>query len=99
MNALRPSSLPFANARLALSYGEIATRAYALWQQERCPQGCDQEIWLKAERQLWSELRLEKAERDRIALADRRFAFNRGKVDLMGELDRRFPTGKATTSL
>ena len=87
-----------ADAGLVSSHEEIATRAEALWRKKGSPQGCDEEIWLEAERQLGADLRLE---RDRIALADPGFDFNRNSNDLMEELNERFPgqTGKETTSL
>lgn len=31
---------------------EIAARAHALWEEEGCPEGHDQEHWLAAEREL-----------------------------------------------
>ncbi len=30
----------------------IAARAYEIWQQNGCPEGCEQEHWLQAEREL-----------------------------------------------
>jgi hypothetical protein len=33
---------------------EIAARAHALWENEGCPDGHDQEHWLKADRELLS---------------------------------------------
>jgi len=30
----------------------IRERAYAIWQEAGCPQGCDQDHWLRAEREL-----------------------------------------------
>jgi hypothetical protein len=94
-DALSQSS---ANALAAPSHEEIATRAEALWRQRGCPQARDDEIWLEAERQLCNPPCLE---RDRIALADPRFDFNRKSDDLMSELEDRFPgqTGRETTSL
>jgi len=86
---------------LTPSHDEIATRAEALWREKGCPQGCDDELWLEAERQLCRSPDLEGKERGRIALADPRFDFNRKSDDLMEELKERFPgqTGKETTSL
>jgi len=87
----------------ALSHEEIAVRAEALWRERGCPQGCDEGIWLEAERQLPADRRQRFAsdERDRTALADPRFDFNRNSNDLMAEVNERFPgaTGKETTSL
>ena len=37
---------------MTLNYDEIARVAWGLWQAEGCPQGRDQEHWLKAEQQL-----------------------------------------------
>jgi hypothetical protein len=37
-----------------LSHDEIARQAYLLWEQRGCPQGCDVEFWLEAERQILS---------------------------------------------
>jgi hypothetical protein len=34
------------------THDEIARQAYELWQNRGCPDGCDAEIWLEAERQL-----------------------------------------------
>jgi hypothetical protein len=94
-------SSPSADAVLVPSHEEIATRAEALWREKGCPQGCDDEIWLEAERQLCRLPDLEGDERDRIALADPRFDFNQNGNDLMKELNERFPgqIGKETTSL
>lgn len=36
---------------------EIARRAYEIWLSEGCPHGCDQEHWLRAERELVGETR------------------------------------------
>ncbi|MCE0498172.1 MAG: DUF2934 domain-containing protein [Methylacidiphilales bacterium] len=95
------SSVSSAAVVLAPSHDEIATRAEALWREKGCPQGCDDELWLEAERQLCRSPAFEGEERDRIALADPRFDFNRKSDDLMEELNQRFPgqTGKETTSL
>ena len=97
-DTLSPSS---SNARLIPTHEEIATRAEALWQYKGCPQACDDEIWLEAERQLCRLPALEGDERARIALADPRFDFNQNDNDLMEELNERFPgqIGKETTSL
>jgi hypothetical protein len=103
MNSTDPDTLSPSSAsdKLAPSHEDIVTRAEALWRQKGCPQGCDEEIWLEAERELLRLLRLERDERDRMALADPRFAFNRENDDLMEQLNERFPgpTGKETTSL
>jgi hypothetical protein len=49
---------------------DIATRAESLWRQRGCPQGCDEEIWLEAERQLWLPLGFERNEGDHLTLND-----------------------------
>jgi hypothetical protein len=97
----RSSSVSAANAGLTPAHQEIASRAEALWREKGCPQGCDEKIWLEAEQELRRRLSLDGDERDKAALADFRFPFNRGGNDLMEELDERFPgsTGKETTSL
>ena len=94
------SSASSTGAGLTPSHEEVATRAEALWREKGCPQGCDEELWLEAERVLCRRSDPE-GERDRIALADPRFIFNRKSDDLMEELNERFPgqTGKETTSL
>jgi hypothetical protein len=101
--SVHPSSspTPSAGAVLAPTHEEIATRAEALWRQKGSPQGCDDELWLEAERDLRHSPAFEGEERDRIALADPRFDFNQKSDDLMEELNERFPgqTGKETTSL
>ena len=95
-----PSSAVSTGVRLTPSHEEIAMRAEALWREKGCPQGCDTEVWLEAERQFDRRPDPE-GERDRIALADPRLDFNRKSDDLMEELNERFPgqTGKETTSL
>jgi hypothetical protein len=40
-----------------LTHNEIAARARSLWTARGCPTGCDDEIWLDAERQLTAERR------------------------------------------
>jgi hypothetical protein len=95
-----PLPSPSANVGLDPSHDKIAARAEALWREKGYPQGCDEEMWLEAERQLRAELR-QRIERDERVLADPRFAFNRDRNDLMEELNERFPeqTGKEPTSL
>lgn len=72
-----------------------------LWRQKGCPQGCDEEIWLEAERELLRLRPLEPDERDKMEHADPALKFARIEDSLMGELDERFPEtkGKETTSL
>jgi Protein of unknown function (DUF2934) len=41
-------------SKLAPGREEIAARAHALWEEDGCPNGHDQEHWLKAERELQS---------------------------------------------
>lgn len=96
-----PSSTASGVAVKARSHDEIATRAAALWREKGCPQGCDDALWLEAERQLRRSPSFEEKERDRMALADPRFDLNRKSDDLMRELNERFPgkTGKETTSI
>jgi hypothetical protein len=96
-----PSSTSSVDAILASSHREIATRAETLWREKGCPQGCDNELWLEAERQLRHLPGPEGEIRNRITLADPRFDFNLKSDDLMEELNERFPgqTGKETTSL
>ena len=36
----------------APSHKDIAARAAKIWREKGCPRGCDDEIWLEAERQL-----------------------------------------------
>jgi hypothetical protein len=86
---------------LVPSHREIATKAESIWRKRGCPPACDEEIWLEAERQLCGRPDAAQRKRDRVALADPRFSFNRDRGDLMGELDNRFPgaTGRETTSL
>jgi hypothetical protein len=72
-------------AGLALSHGEIAARAEALWRQKGCPVACDDEIWLEAQRQL---------------LVGDNSPRSFDSDSIMAELDGRFPSsGRATTSL
>ncbi len=80
---------------------EIVARAEGLWRQKGCPEGCDEPVWLEAEKQLCGEQRHQRAQRDKVELADPRFAFNPKKGDLMQELNKRFPgpVGRETTSL
>jgi len=91
-SAIRPFPLSAASAKagFASSREEIAKRAEAIWREKGCPKGCDDEIWLEAERQL-----------GRTAAADPRSDFKRDSGDMMEELNERFPGpgGKETTSL
>jgi hypothetical protein len=51
-----PEAEPKAQAEAL--HQRIAVRAYALWEQEGCPHGCDIAHWLKAEAELaaaWNE--------------------------------------------
>ncbi len=83
------------------SHQEITARAEALWRGKGCPSGCDDEIWLEAERQLSHQRPLELNKAEVIGLADRRFKFNPAGDDITRELEERFPgpTGQETTSL
>lgn len=38
--------------RETVAHEEIARRAYELWEQDGCPEGCSERHWLEAERQL-----------------------------------------------
>jgi hypothetical protein len=38
--------------RETVAHEEIARRAYELWEQDGCPEGCSERHWLQAERQL-----------------------------------------------
>ena len=90
------------NARLTPSHEEIAIRAEALWREMGCPQGCDKQIWLAAERRLIRDLRLEKEEKDRRALLEQLSLLNHLRMDnVMEKLEELYPepTGKSTTSL
>jgi|SRR5580692_10939165 hypothetical protein len=97
-SAPAPSSV---SAQAIPSYGEIATRAEALWREKGCPPACDDEIWLEAEQQLFRQRRPEQDKRDVISNANPRFKIDEGNDNPMREFDERFsePTGKETTSL
>jgi hypothetical protein len=89
-------------AALAPSHSEIATRAEALWREMGCPQGCDKQIWLAAERDLCRQLRLERQESDRRALLEQLSLINNVKMeDVMEKLEELYPgqSGRETTSL
>jgi hypothetical protein len=93
---------PSANARLAPSHQEVAIRAEALWREMGCPQGCDKQIWLAAERRLCRDLRLEKEEKDRKALLEQLSLINQVRLDnVMEKLEELYPepTARSTTSL
>ena len=90
------------NASLAPSHGEIAIRAEALWREMGCPQGCDKQIWLAAERRMYRDLRLEKEERDRKALLDQLSLINNVKMNtVMEKLEELYPqpSSQVRTSL
>jgi hypothetical protein len=42
------------NPSPAVNESEIAQRAYTLWQQRGCPDGCSEEDWFQAEQELRS---------------------------------------------
>ncbi len=48
------ASTPLAEARLA--YEDIASLAYALWQERGCPEGSSEEDWFRAEQELSGRL-------------------------------------------
>jgi hypothetical protein len=95
-----PSSASFTDVALPPSHKEIATRAEALWRDKGSPQGCDDELWLEAERQLCHRPGPE-GEGEGIALADLHVDFDQKSDDLMDGVNELFPeqTGKETTSL
>lgn len=41
--------------------GEIAILAYQFWQERGCPEGCPEEDWFRAERELHSQARTSNA--------------------------------------
>jgi hypothetical protein len=97
---LSPLSASSANPVLAPSHDVIATRAEALWRARGCPQGCDNELWLEAERQVSYLPDPEGEARCRIASANERSDLKR-ENSMMKELNDLFPgpSGKETTSL
>lgn len=90
-----------ANDALAPSHEEIAVEAEVLWRQKGCPENCDEEIWLEAERQLLHVARTYREELDDKALSDPLSRLDLKSDDVMGELEELFPgqTGRETTSL
>ncbi|MGA2018898.1 MAG: DUF2934 domain-containing protein [Opitutaceae bacterium] len=66
---LKTVPTPCANDALAPSHEEIAVEAEVLWRQKGCPENCDEEIWLEAERQLLHVARTYREELDDKALA------------------------------
>jgi len=98
---LTSRSSAIANPSFAPSHAEIAIRAEALWRQKDRPQGCDEDTWLTAERQLFRELCTGHDAREEAAFARPGFPFNWESGALMDEVNERFPgqTGKETTSL
>jgi len=90
------SSTPSTDPSLSLSKTDIASRAEALWRQNGCPQGRDEEFWLEAEQQL-RRGKGPAAQGTKGVLSDP----NADSESLAQELDDRFPddTGKETTSL
>jgi hypothetical protein len=69
------------------SHEEIVTRAAALWREKGCPQACDDEIWLEAERQLWHLRCLQPDERNENGLADS--SLSRNRADMKAKLGER----------
>ena len=49
---------PQLNLPPVIGHDQIAVRARQLWQEKGCPQGCDEQNWLDAERELREELHL-----------------------------------------
>jgi hypothetical protein len=96
-----PRKRSSSNAPVAPSHEEIMARAEALWREKGCPQGCDDEIWLEAEQQLFCQRHLKPDQRDVISTANPRFEFDQKSDEKIREFDERFsaPAGKETTSL
>jgi hypothetical protein len=95
---------PAISARVVLppSHSEVAISAEALWREMGCPQGCDKQIWLAAERNLCRRLRLERQESDRRALLEQLSLINQVKMeDVMAKLEELYPgqSGREPTSL
>jgi hypothetical protein len=90
-----------ANDALAPSHEEIAVEAEVLWRQKGCPENCDEEIWLEAERQLFHVAKTHRDERDEKAFSDPLSRLDNKSDGVMGELEELYPgqTGRETTSL
>jgi hypothetical protein len=99
--ALKKVPMSRANAAVAPTHEEITVEAEVLWRQRGCPENCDEEIWLEAERQLFHVARTYRMEQDEKALSDPLSRLDHKSDDVMGELEELFPgpTGKETTSL
>jgi hypothetical protein len=82
------------------SHTEITERAAEIWRNRGCPESCDEEIWLEAERQLGghSVLGGYKGEPTSTLPLSR---LNLNTDEVMSELEELFPeaSGKETTSL
>jgi hypothetical protein len=103
--SVRSSSASYADTVLAPSHEEIATRAEALWRERGCPLGCDDELWLEAERHVYQRSNGPLEGENQVASSYTPSRLNLESDDAMGnvleELDYLFPgpTGKETTSL
>ena len=53
------SGITGASTRPAPTREQVQELAHAIWTDRGCPQGCDVEIWLEAERQLREPMRLD----------------------------------------
>jgi hypothetical protein len=49
--------LPAVSSEIHASHEDIALLAYALWQEQGCPEGRHEEHWLKAEQELTANQR------------------------------------------
>jgi hypothetical protein len=78
-------------ARIVPTHAEISIEAAVLWRQKDCPVGCDEAIWLEAERQLNRVGRSYRAEQKAEALADPLSRLDPNSDDVMGELEELFP--------
>ncbi len=92
---LRPLA-PFLTDRRP-SHDEIVTPARILWQEKGCPQGCDDEIWLEAERGLVSASSNQRRLVSQKAYADE--AENAHKVEAMLDDIGQSSDNRSATSL
>ncbi|HEY5078414.1 MAG TPA: DUF2934 domain-containing protein [Opitutaceae bacterium] len=90
---------PAVSSRYAPSHQEISARAEALWLKKGCPQGADDEIWLKAERQLLSAGAEGLGDGKGVLEGLRPAGFESDNI--MSDLDELYPSvsGRETTSL
>jgi hypothetical protein len=87
------------DARLAPTHREISNQAEELWRQKGCPENCDEEIWLEAERFLRNRPASAEARCAAVVLDNPNYRSVSG--DVMNELDGEYPSpsGRETTSL